>query len=73
VTAPFEPLPALDMVPVPGGTVDLRDDRRGTRWQVEVAPFLLGRFPVTAGLHSAVTGTAHAGSAAAPATGRVGR
>ena len=36
------------MVSVPGGTVDLRDDRRGTRWQVAVAPFLLGRYPVTA-------------------------
>ena len=36
------------MVSVPGGMVDLRDDRRGTRWQTEVAPFLLGRFPVTA-------------------------
>ena len=41
------------MVPIPGGTVDLRDDRRGTRWQVEIAPFLLGRYPVTAGLHRA--------------------
>jgi formylglycine-generating enzyme required for sulfatase activity len=36
------------MVSVPGGTVDLRDDRRGTRWRTEIAPFLLGRFPVTA-------------------------
>ena len=49
--------PADDsMVHVPGGTVDLRDDRRGTRWHVEIAPFLLGRFPVTANLHRAVTG-----------------
>jgi formylglycine-generating enzyme required for sulfatase activity len=36
------------MVRVPGGTVDLRDDRRGTRWRAEIAPFLLGRYPVTA-------------------------
>lgn len=35
------------MVQIPGGVVDLRDDRRGTRWQVEIAPFLLGAFPVT--------------------------
>jgi formylglycine-generating enzyme required for sulfatase activity len=35
------------MTHIPGGVVDLRDDRRGTRWRVEVAPFLLGRFPVT--------------------------
>jgi formylglycine-generating enzyme required for sulfatase activity len=35
------------MVQVPGGAVDLRDDRLGTRWRAEIAPFLLGRFPVT--------------------------
>ncbi|SFB39800.1 Formylglycine-generating enzyme, required for sulfatase activity, contains SUMF1/FGE domain [Amycolatopsis marina] len=35
------------MVRIPSGTVDLRDDRRGTRWQVEIDPFLLGRYPVT--------------------------
>ena len=35
------------MVSVPGGAVDLRDDRRGTRWRTAIAPFLLGRFPVT--------------------------
>ncbi|MEN3263874.1 MAG: hypothetical protein V7646_768 [Pseudonocardia sp.] len=44
------------MVRVPAGTVHLRDDRRGTRWQVEIAPFLLGRYPVTASLQRAVTG-----------------
>jgi formylglycine-generating enzyme required for sulfatase activity len=41
------------MVSIPGGTVDLRDDRRGTRWQTAIAPFLLGRFPVTSDLHRA--------------------
>jgi formylglycine-generating enzyme required for sulfatase activity len=35
------------MVGIPGGVVDLRDDRLGTRWQVEVAPFLLGAYTVT--------------------------
>ncbi len=44
------------MVDVPGGVVDLRDDRRDTRWQVELAPFLLGRHAVTVGLHHAATG-----------------
>jgi formylglycine-generating enzyme required for sulfatase activity len=44
------------MVRIPGGAVDLRDDRLGTRWRVEIAPLLLGRFPVTADLHRAVTG-----------------
>jgi formylglycine-generating enzyme required for sulfatase activity len=39
------------MISVPGGAVDLRDDRRGTRWRTEIAPFLLGRFPVTVDPH----------------------
>ncbi|MEU0130771.1 SUMF1/EgtB/PvdO family nonheme iron enzyme [Streptomyces sp. NPDC006289] len=58
------------MVPVPAGTVDLRDDRRGTRWQTELQPFLLGRYPVTTELHGAVTGTgpAPATSSAEPVT-----
>nr|WP_051341980.1 SUMF1/EgtB/PvdO family nonheme iron enzyme [Pseudonocardia spinosispora] len=44
------------MVRVPGGVVDLRDDRRGSRWSVEIAPFLLATYPVTLGLHRAITG-----------------
>lgn len=44
------------MVHVPGGAVDLRDDRRGLRWRAEIAPFLLGRYPVTTDLYRAVTG-----------------
>jgi formylglycine-generating enzyme required for sulfatase activity len=44
------------MVRVPGGAVDLRDDRRGTCWRAGVAAFLLGRYPVTAELHRGVTG-----------------
>ncbi|MEC3980916.1 formylglycine-generating enzyme family protein [Amycolatopsis sp. H20-H5] len=43
----MHPLTDAAMVPVPGGVVDLRDDRRGTRWRTEIEPFLLGRFPVT--------------------------
>ncbi|WP_326819598.1 formylglycine-generating enzyme family protein [Streptosporangium sp. NBC_01756] len=58
------------MVNVPGGEVELRDDRRGTRWRVEIAPFLFGRYPVTADLHRAVTGAdPHpSASGASPAT-----
>ena len=48
---------AIPMMDIPGGAVDLRDDRLGTRWRAEIAPFRLGRFPVTTGLHRAVTGT----------------
>jgi formylglycine-generating enzyme required for sulfatase activity len=60
--------PVVPMVAIPGGAVDLRDDRLGTRWRSEIAPFLLGRYPVTAALHRAVTGTDldPSGSDAAP-------
>jgi formylglycine-generating enzyme required for sulfatase activity len=56
------------MVQIPGGGVDLRDDRRGTRWRVDIAPFLLGRYPVTVDLHRDVTGAESTASAAAPVT-----
>ncbi len=35
------------MVDIPAGTIALRDDRLGTRWQVSLSAFRLGRFPVT--------------------------
>jgi len=59
-----------DMVRIPGGAVDLRDDRRGARWTADIAPFLLGRCPVTAALHRSVTGadTDPAAGPAAPVT-----
>jgi formylglycine-generating enzyme required for sulfatase activity len=58
------------MVRIPGGTVDLRDDRRGTRWTADIAPFLLGRHPVTADLLRSATGAdpAPATSGASPVT-----
>lgn len=64
-----DPLVA-SMVRIPGGTVDLRDDRSGTRWQTRIDPFLLGRHPVTAGLHRTVTGSdpSPAASGAVPLT-----
>ena len=36
----------LPLVDIPAGTIDLRDDRLGTRWQVSLAPFRLARYPV---------------------------
>lgn len=39
------------MVPIPGGHIDMRDDRTKRRWQVEVKPFLLGQHAVTTGLY----------------------
>jgi hypothetical protein len=53
-TVPNDELTAPSMIRVPGGTVDLRDDRRNIRWRAEIAPFLLGEFPVTMKLHRAV-------------------
>jgi formylglycine-generating enzyme required for sulfatase activity len=53
---PTDNSPVPSMVRISGGTVDLRDDRRGTRWRTRIAPFLLGRYLVTANLHHAVTG-----------------
>ncbi len=56
------------MVPIGGGAVEMRDDRLGTRWQVEIAPFLLGRCPVTVSLRSAALGTDPPENGDAPAT-----
>ncbi len=36
----------LPLVDIPAGTIALRDDRLGTRWQVSLAPFRLARYPV---------------------------
>ncbi|MDF2985546.1 MAG: sulfatase-modifying factor enzyme 1 family protein [Eubacterium sp.] len=43
------------MTDVPGGIIELRDDRTKNRWLVKLKPYLMGRFPVTGGLYSAVT------------------
>jgi sulfatase modifying factor 1 len=34
------------MVDIPAGTIALRDDRVGTRWQVDVGAFRLARYPL---------------------------
>jgi formylglycine-generating enzyme required for sulfatase activity len=44
------------MVSIPGGEIELRDDRIRQQWTVRVAPFLLARYPVTQALYFAVTG-----------------
>lgn len=46
----------LDLVAVPGGDVELADRRTRTRWRVDVAPFLLGRVPVTQAQYRQVLG-----------------
>jgi len=39
------------LVEIPGGEVELRDDRIQLKWTVNIAPFLLGKFPVTQSLY----------------------
>jgi len=39
----------LSMVDIPAGTIALRDDRLGTRWQVELSAFRLARYPLVMG------------------------
>ena len=46
------------MVPIPGGEITLRDDRLKQQWQVEIAPFLLAKYPVTQELYVPVTNEA---------------
>lgn len=35
------------MVDIPGGVVDLRDDRKATHWSVDIAPFRMARYVTT--------------------------
>ncbi|MBT2289356.1 formylglycine-generating enzyme family protein [Paenibacillus albidus] len=42
------------MVNIPGGEIELRDDRRKTTWTVQVKPFALGPLPVTKALFDSV-------------------
>ncbi len=35
------------MLEIPRGEIELRDDRKKTKWLVEVKPFLIAKFPVT--------------------------
>jgi formylglycine-generating enzyme required for sulfatase activity len=35
------------MVEIPGGKIDMRDDRTKLKWTIELEPFLLAKFPVT--------------------------
>ncbi|WP_238164652.1 formylglycine-generating enzyme family protein [Kribbella pittospori] len=46
----------LSMVDIPAGTIALRDDRLGTRWQVSLPAFRLARYPVVGGRDVPLTG-----------------
>ncbi|CAM3682267.1 formylglycine-generating enzyme family protein [Sphingobacterium prati] len=43
------------MVEIPKGRIDLRDDRTKEKWTVEIVPFLLQKFPVTQDLYFDIT------------------
>lgn len=43
------------MVEIPAGNVDLRDDRTKEQWSIDIKPFLMSKFPVTQKLYFAVT------------------
>ncbi len=45
-----------EMVSIPKGKVLLRDDRIKEEWQVEIAPFLLAKYPVTQDIYKELTG-----------------
>ena len=53
-------LPAISklhdlMVKIPGGEIELRDDRIKQRWIVEINPFLLAKYPVTQNFYFEIT------------------
>jgi len=42
------------MLAIPGGEIELRDDRIKRRWKAEIKPFLLAPYPVTVDLYNAI-------------------
>lgn len=44
------------MVEIPSGKIELRDDRTQQKWTVEITSFLLSKFPVTQDLYFEMTG-----------------
>ena len=43
------------MIPLPGGTLTMRDDRLKKEWTVDFEPFLMSKFPVTQELYFTIT------------------
>lgn len=48
--------PTLDiqLVAIPSGSIELRDDRTKQKWTVELAPFLLAKYPITQDVYSGI-------------------
>lgn len=45
----------IQMVEIPNGQIELRDDRTKKKWTVEIKPILLAKFPVTQELYFTIT------------------
>jgi formylglycine-generating enzyme required for sulfatase activity len=45
-----------NMAPIPGGDIQMRDDRKQTTWIASIKPFELSRFPVTQDQYFSLTG-----------------
>ncbi len=45
----------FNMVKIPAGKIELRDDRIKKEWQVQIKPFLLAKYVVTMELYDAIT------------------
>jgi formylglycine-generating enzyme required for sulfatase activity len=45
----------IQMVEIPAGKIEMRDDRTKEKWTVDLASFLLGSFPVTQDLYYEIT------------------
>lgn len=43
------------MVEIPGGTIQMRDDRTKKQWTVDIKPFQLAQYPVTMGEYAEIT------------------
>ena len=43
------------MIAIPGGAIELRDDRLKTTWTVQLEPFLMAKYPVTQEFYFEIT------------------
>lgn len=44
------------LIKIPGGSIELRDDRTKQKWKVNINPFMLSKFPVTQDWFHEITG-----------------
>jgi formylglycine-generating enzyme required for sulfatase activity len=46
----------IELIPIPAGSIVLKDDRTRQQWSVALKSFALANAPVTQAQHAAVTG-----------------